>query len=111
MLGPRIESIGIQRRRAVNAHQGALRVRGVGSVAWDSRAPLTHVKATIALSRHRTYVSTASNVATVRARRSSTLSGRTLRLVKPAFAPLLRFRGVPSAARRYMRRINRTEIP
>jgi hypothetical protein len=61
MFGPRIESIGIQRRRAENAHQGALLGHGAGSVACDSGAPLTHVKATIALSRHRTQVSTASN--------------------------------------------------
>jgi hypothetical protein len=111
MLGPRIESFGIQRRRAVNAHQGALRFSGAGSVACDSHAPLTHVKATTALLRHRTRVSTASNEAIVRARQDSRLSDCTLRLVKPVFAPLLRFRGVPSAARCYMRRINRTEIP
>jgi hypothetical protein len=49
MLGPRIESIGIQRRRAVSAHQGALLGHGAGSVACDFHAPLIHVKATTAL--------------------------------------------------------------
>jgi hypothetical protein len=49
MLGPRIESLGIQRRRAVNAHHGALLGHGAGSVACDSRAPLIHVKAITAL--------------------------------------------------------------
>jgi hypothetical protein len=49
MLSPRIESFGIQRRRAESAHQGALRGHGAGSVACDSHGPLTHVKATTAL--------------------------------------------------------------
>jgi hypothetical protein len=44
MLNPRIESLGMQRRRAVNAHQGALLVHGAGSVAPGGLAPLTHVK-------------------------------------------------------------------
>jgi len=61
MLGPRIESFGIQRRRAENAHQGALRGHGAGSVACDSRAPLIHVKAITALPLRRESVSTASN--------------------------------------------------
>jgi hypothetical protein len=49
MLGPRIESFGIQRRRAESAHQGALLGHRAGSVACDSRAPLIHVKAITAL--------------------------------------------------------------
>src|SRR5512139_1997462 len=71
MLSPRIESLGIQRRRAENAHQGALRGHGAGSVACDSRVPLIHVKANTALSPRSTGVSLASNEPV-----SSTASGR-----------------------------------
>jgi hypothetical protein len=90
MLGPRIESFGIQRRRAVGAHQGALRGHGAGSVACDSRAPLIHVKAITALPPGSTWVSMPSNesISSIDSGRVPTWS--TLRPVKRAVAPLLR---------------------
>jgi hypothetical protein len=116
MLGPRIESFGIQRRRAVSAHQGALHIHGAGSVACDLSAPLIHVKAITALSPRCTSVSTTSNEALTsstshgvaaqpavaprqtRGRAAATLNGRSTR-------------NANSPNSRYMCRINRTEIP
>jgi hypothetical protein len=90
MLGPRIESLGIQRRRAVYAHQGALLAHRSGSLACDLVTPLIHVKAAIATSRRCTHVSSASNEGA--ASITTNCDGRAfaLRLVKRVPAPLLR---------------------
>jgi hypothetical protein len=61
MMGPRIELLGIQLRRAENAHQGALLVHGASSVACDTPRPLTHVKAYPAVCGQTTTVSMPSN--------------------------------------------------
>jgi hypothetical protein len=90
MLGPRIESLGIQRRRAVNAHQCALHGHGAGSVACDFRAPLIHVKAITALSPGSTWVSMPSNESISSLASGCVPTRSTLRLVKRAVAPLLR---------------------
>jgi hypothetical protein len=82
MMSPRIELLGIQRRRAVSAHQNALRGHGAGSVARDTPTPLIHIKAVRAVRMQATTLSIASNEAPRCRHAKRPLNGKPLRGVK-----------------------------